>query len=61
MKLTVKLERMRGLESATYCTLFPPKEDEIVKEMQDAGRAHNDLTHQKRKEEAHMSGSSTQW
>ena len=44
MKLTVQLEsHMRDTEPATYCTLFLQKGNDIVKEMQDAGRAYNEL------------------
>ena len=32
-----------GPESATYCTLFLPKENDIVKDMQVAGRVYSDL------------------
>ena len=49
--LNTKLESgMRDMESATYCTLFLPKERDIVKE-----------TNQARQEEDHTSGSPTQW
>ena len=41
--LTVQLEsRMRDLESATYCTLFLLIDSEMVTDMQDADRAHNE-------------------
>ena len=44
MWLTVQFElRMGHMESATYCTLFLPRENDIVKEMQDAGRTYNEL------------------
>ena len=44
MKLSVLLEScMRDMELATYCTLFLPRESDIVKEMQDESRAHNEL------------------
>ena len=40
--------RVRDLEAAAaYCTLFPPKENDMVKEMQDAGRFCNDMVENK--------------
>ena len=52
MKLTAQLEsRMRDMESATCCPRFLPKENDIVKEMQDAGRSYNEvITYQPRLE-----------
>ena len=54
---------MRDLESATYCPLFLPKENDIVKEMHDVGqsfqRAGNKAP-RKNREEVHTSGSSWQ-
>ena len=43
MKLSAQLEsRARDLELATYCTLFPLRDNAIVIEMQEADRTHND-------------------
>ena len=40
LKFTVQLEScMRDLEAATYCTLFLPKDSDIVKEMLAIGQA----------------------
>ena len=36
-------EELRDLESATYCTLFQPRDSAIVINMQDAGRAYNEM------------------
>ena len=44
LKFTVQLEsRMRDLEAATYCTLFLPKDSDIVKEMLAIGRHYNNM------------------
>ena len=34
---------MRDLETVTYCTLFVPKESDIVTEMQNVGRFYSDM------------------
>ena len=34
---------MRDFVASTYCTLFLPKESDIVKDMQHAGRIHSDM------------------
>ena len=44
LKLSAQLEaRVRDLESSTCCTLFPPKESDIAKETQNAGRCCSDM------------------
>ena len=44
LKLSAQLEaRVRDLESPTYSTLFVPKESDIVKEIQNAGRYYSDM------------------
>ena len=44
LKLAVQLEsRMRDMEAATYCTLFLPKDSDIVKEMLAIGRHYNNM------------------
>ena len=44
LKLTVQLEsRMRDMEAATYCTLFLPKDSDIVKEMLAIGRHYSNM------------------
>ena len=44
LKLPVQLEpRMRDMEAATYCTLFLPKDSDIVKEMLAIGRHYNNM------------------
>ena len=44
LKLATQLEsNVRDLEAASYCTLFVPKESDIVTEMHTAGRFHSDM------------------
>ena len=44
LKLTVQLEsRMRDMEAATECTLFLPKDSDIVKEMLSIGRHYSNM------------------
>ena len=44
LKLPVQLEsRMRDMEAATYCTLFLPKDSDIVKEMLAIGRHYSNM------------------
>ena len=44
LKLSAQLgARVRDLEASMYCTLFPPKEGEIVKYVQSAGRINSDM------------------
>ena len=54
-KLSTQLEsRVTDLEAATYCTLFLPKENDIVTEMQNAGWFYSVMaTYHPDKEEAH--------
>ena len=33
--------RVRDLEASTYCTMFLPRESEVVKAMQNAGRIYS--------------------
>ena len=48
LKLSTLLgSRVRDLEAAAYCTLFLPKENDMVKEVQDAGRFYNDMVENK--------------
>ena len=43
-KLSTRQEsRVRELEAATYCTLFVPKESDIVTDMQNAGKRHSGM------------------
>ena len=44
LKLSTQLEaRVRDLVASTCCILFLPKESNIVKDMQHAGRIHSDM------------------
>ena len=44
LKLSTQLKsRVEDLEVATYCPLFLPKDNDIVKEMQDAGRFYSEM------------------
>ena len=55
LKLCTHLDsRVKDLDAATYCTLFPPKESDIVKEMQDASRAGNKPPRQRKRTPAHL-------
>ena len=60
LKLSAQLEaRVRELEASMCCTLFPPRESEIVKDVQSAGRIHSDMVENQPSVESTHVGSST--